>query len=364
MMREDYQALLQARVGRLFARCEELQAEAVLVLDIHNIRYFTGFTGSEGTLVAAGGRIFLLVDGRYITQARAEARFDEVIQFSDRQAALAQLIGDWGLRTMAVEAAGISLQQFTDLSRAVPHVEIKTLKSEISELRAVKDKYEISKIKQAAGLAGKALKGIMPLLKPGKVEKDIALEFEYMMRKGGSRGVSFDSIVASGRNSALPHARPSGRRLRRGDFVVLDYGCVSGGYHSDETCTFGIGAVSAKQARVYEIVKDAHDRALSVVRAGVPCREVDSAARSFIEKKGFGPNFSHGTGHGVGLEVHEHPRISFQSDAVLEKGMVVTIEPGIYLPGRFGVRIESLVAVTEKGCEILSPTDKKLNIIT
>lgn len=355
--------LTQARTQRLFSRCDELGIEAVLILNIHNIRYFTGFTGSEGVLIARPGGMALLVDGRYGTQARQETQGVEIVQFKDRLASLTRAINDWGLRSLAVESSTISLQQFTELTKTMPRLNVRSLGSEITELRALKDRHEAGKIKKAAIIAGRALDGVIPLLKPGAREADIALELEYLMKKLGSEGVSFESIVASGKNSALPHARPSARRLKKGDFLVIDYGCVCEGYHSDETCTFGIGGISAEQARVYEIVKGAHDRALSAVKAGVPCKQVDSAARSYIEEHGYGPFFSHGTGHGVGLEVHEFPRISCQADAVLQAGMVVTIEPGIYIPGLFGVRIESLAVVRENGCDILSPMGKKINVI-
>jgi Xaa-Pro aminopeptidase/Xaa-Pro dipeptidase len=179
----------------------------------------------------------------------------------------------------------------------------------------------------------------------------------------GADAPAFDTIIASGPNSALPHARPGNRKLRTGDFVVIDYGAVWHGYHSDETCTFAVGRAGRRHEKIYGVVKEAHDRALVAVRPGVSCREVDRAARAVIEKAGYGPRFSHGTGHGVGLDVHEAPRLSALSDTVLEQGMVITIEPGIYLPGFGGVRIEDTVLVEKGGARVLTEFSKELQII-
>ncbi len=183
------------------------------------------------------------------------------------------------------------------------------------------------------------------------------------MRSMGAEAPSFDTIIASGPNSALPHARPGSRKIRPGDFVVVDYGAVWRGYHSDETCTFAVGGAGRRHKKIYAVVKEAHDRALEAVRPGVACRDVDAAARGVIEKAGYGPLFSHGTGHGVGLDVHEAPRLSTLSEAVLEKGMVITIEPGIYLPGFGGVRIEDTVLVEKGGARVLTEFSKELQVI-
>ncbi len=186
---------------------------------------------------------------------------------------------------------------------------------------------------------------------------------EFQIRRRGADHVSFDVIAASGENSALPHAKPSSRRLEAGDFIVLDYGAVYDGYHSDETCTLAVGDISDRQREVYGVVREAQDRALEAVRAGMPCSEIDHAARSVIETRGLGKFFSHGTGHGVGLCVHEEPRIAALSKSTLEAGMVVTIEPGVYLPGLWGVRIEDTVLVKSEGCEMITRFPKDLKIL-
>lgn len=354
---------LQDRARRLSMKMDELGMEAALFLDMQNIRYFTGFTGSEGALLAGKGQMCLLVDGRYITQARLQAVNAEVVQFKQKIPETAQVIDDWGVASISVEAGAISYQQYLELTDRIPLLAIDPLSPEFSRIRAIKDDDEIDLIRRAARISGEALNSLRGAIRPGISERDLALELEYLMGKSGSEGISFETIVAAGENSALPHARPGSRKLREGDFVIFDYGSVCGGYHSDETCTFGIGKISDKQAEVYKIVKEAHDRALARVESGVPCRLVDEAARAYIDSKGFGENFLHGTGHGVGLEVHEFPKISFFGEDTLEAGMVITVEPGIYMSGSFGVRIESLVLVGDKGCEILSQIDKELNII-
>ena len=200
-------------------------------------------------------------------------------------------------------------------------------------------------------------------IKPGLREADVALELEYRMRQNGAAGAAFPTIVAAGMNSALPHATPGARILSAGDALVIDYGAVIEGYHSDETCTFVLAQASARFQEVYEIVKTAHDRALEAVKAGVSCAEIDSVARACIESAGLGRFFSHGTGHGVGLDVHESPRIAPSVQTILATGMVVTIEPGVYLPGQWGIRIEDTVLVRERDCEVLSKIPKNLTIL-
>ncbi len=192
----------------------------------------------------------------------------------------------------------------------------------------------------------------------------MALELEYRMRRNGAGGVSFPTIVASGINSTLPHASPGTRTLAPGDVVVIDFGAIYEGYHSDETCTFVLCHASSRQKEVYDIVREAHDRALAAVKAGIPCCEIDRIARDCIKEGGLGQFFSHGTGHGIGLDVHESPRIAAPSKAILEAGMVITIEPGVYIPGLWGIRIEDMVLVTKDGCEVLTKVDKGFTLLT
>jgi Xaa-Pro aminopeptidase/Xaa-Pro dipeptidase len=201
------------------------------------------------------------------------------------------------------------------------------------------------------------------MIRPGVRESEIAVELEYRMRRGGSEKAAFETIVASGPHSALPHATPGNRAIRDGDCVVVDCGAVCGGYRSDETCTFIVGRASERQKEVYGAVREAHDRAIAAIRAGVSCGEIDRVARGVLEEAGLGDYFSHGTGHGVGLDVHEGPRLAPGKEDLLLAGMVVTVEPGVYIPGLWGIRIEDTVRVAEEGCEILTRTPKDLAIL-
>jgi len=237
------------------------------------------------------------------------------------------------------------------------------LADEVQRLRLVKDSAELVAISRAVDVSHRALNDVRTFIRAGVTEREVAVELEYGMRRLGAEGIAFPTIVSSGPRTALPHAQPGLRKFRKGDTVIIDYGAVVDGYRSDETCTFIIGDVRGKSDRLYEIVKEAHDRAIEAIRPGVTGRQVDRAAREVIEAHGFGDHFSHGTGHGVGLDVHENPRLSPTSDTVLEKGMVVTVEPGIYLPGRLGIRIEDMVVVEEGGCRVLTKTPKDMTIL-
>ena len=208
-----------------------------------------------------------------------------------------------------------------------------------------------------------ALTAVREMIRPGVREEEVALELEYRMRRGGAEQVSFETIVAAGPDTALPHATPGRREIADGDFVMIDYGAVCDGYHSDETCTFAVGHASDRQQELYRLVLEAHDRAIRAVRAGVSCGEIDRFARACLAEAGMAGYFSHGTGHGVGLDVHEAPRLASGREEILQAGMVVTVEPGVYLPGVWGIRIEDTVLVKQEGCEILTRTSKELAVI-
>jgi len=351
------------RLARLLERFPPLGVDAVLFFEMKNIRYLTGFTGSDGVFLLLPDKGVLLVDGRYITQAGEEAPQSEVVQYRDKISGVVSALAEQEIKRAGFEAAVLSVELHEKLRGKLAPDLLMPLTEALTGIRSVKDGQEVLLLRKAVDIATEALLQVIELIRPGVEERTIALEMDYRMRALGSEETSFSTIVASGPNAALPHARPGQRRLEEGDAVVMDYGAVHGGYHSDETCTVVLGRADAKFREVYAIVKDAHARAIEAVRAGAICREIDRIARQVIEKKGYGPHFSHGTGHGVGLDVHEAPRLSALSDQVLEAGMVVTIEPGIYLPGQWGVRIEDMVLVKEDGCEILTKISKELKII-
>jgi len=348
------------RILRVRSRIVNLGLDALLFLNMQNIRYLTGFTGSDGALLAGEHRYILLVDGRYITQAGREVHGADIRLYRDKTEGIVQAIQDSGWKVIGFESTALALPDYMKLKDKAAGTELKPLGEELNALRMIKDKEEIARMQAAAALSSEALCSMLDIVRPGMTEKDMALELEYRIRRGGADHVSFEVIVASGENAALPHARPGNRKLEAGDFIVLDYGAVCGGYCSDETCTVALGKVSKRQREVYDIVREAHDRALAAVRAGVSCRDVDHAARSYIEEKGLGQYFSHGTGHGIGLSVHEEPRLSPLSESRLEAGMVVTVEPGVYIPGLWGVRIEDMVRVATDGCEVLTAVPKDL----
>jgi Xaa-Pro aminopeptidase len=351
------------RVQRIHARLPLWSVQSLIFLDMKNIRYLSGFTGSDGALYIGPDCRVLLVDGRYITQAREEAAGFEVYQYLHKMDGLVDVLSQHGHGQVGFEAAIMTVATWTGLKDRLPGLSLRPLREELEALRAVKDEEEISKIREAAGVASRALNTVLERIRPGMTEREIAADLDYAIRQGGAEEVSFPTIVASGDNSVRPHARPQDRAIRAGDLVTIDFGAVFDGYHSDETCTFVLGRADAQQKRVYQVVKEAHDRAIQAIRAGVSCRMVDWTARSWIDGQGFGESFTHGTGHGVGLDVHEYPRLAVQSQAVLEAGMVVTVEPGVYLPDLWGVRIEDLVVVQQDGCAVLSKLSKEFRII-
>ncbi|MHB8910596.1 MAG: M24 family metallopeptidase [Syntrophales bacterium] len=359
-MRDDPSPYAE-RVSRLRAGFPD--TEALLILDAKNIRYLTGFTGGEGALMAGRTWLTLLVDGRYVTQARGEAVGAEIVEFRGRVDGIAAAAGQHAVGQIGFEAAALVVDEYLRLQERLPAVTFQPLSGGLQSLRAVKDGREVGLIRAAARIAGEALAAVREMVRPGVRETEIALELEYRMRRGGAEQVSFETIVAAGPDSALPHATPGSRAIADGDCVMIDYGAVWGGYHSDETCTYIVGQASARQEEVYRQVRESHDRAIGAVRAGVSCGEIDRVARGCLEEAGLGGNFSHGTGHGVGLEIHEAPRLAVGREDLLQAGMVVTIEPGVYLPGLWGVRIEDTVLVTDGGCEILTPTSKDLTIL-
>lgn len=341
------------------ARCD-----AVLITCIENIRYLTGFTGSSGVLLITDNGAIFFTDSRYTEQACKEVKGKvKIRECKKRVPELSAEIIDARLKKVGFEDSDLTFQGYQELKKELKGVKLVPLKNRIALLRGVKSKGELRLISGAVDIAYKAFEKLLPSVKPGKREADLAVELEYLMRKGGAEGLSFDVIVASGGRSALPHGRASDKLLKMGDPVVIDFGARYKGYHSDETVTLFIGKASERLARIYNTVKEAHDRAIDAVRPGVSFSDVDSAARGHIEKAGYGKYFGHGTGHGVGLNVHEGPSISPNSKGVAEVGMVFTIEPGIYIPKVGGIRIEDMVVVTKNGCRVLTKIPKEMTIV-
>ena len=270
-------------------------------------------------------------------------------------------MSDLKLKSIGFESAALTIALHRSLTEKLgSDVRLLPLEDEIKNLRAAKDPGELTLMRKAIEIASGAFNHALTITREGVHERDVAFEMEFFMKRNGAESLAFDIIVASGPRAALPHGKAGDKRINRGDFILFDYGAKFQGYHSDETCTVVCGSPTAEQKKVYQIVKDAHDRAIESVRPGIPIHEVDGAARNYIKECGYGDYFGHGLGHGVGLAVHEDPPINGENKGVVQEGMVFTIEPGIYIPNWGGVRIEDMVRVTSKGVEVLTRLPKEL----
>ena len=363
-----------ARTERLASRLRELELELLLVTGPVNVRYLTGFTGSNGLalICAFAGETphRFLTDFRYAEQSATQipATFKREIVPVELLDALARLMGEPAAGAsgrLGFDDAEMTVRQHARLrERLAPAWELVPSGGVVEVLREVKDTLELARIRAAAELADEALRGVLEQGLVGRTERDVAIELELAMRRLGAAGPSFPAIVAAGEHSALPHAEPRQAVIPRDRLITVDWGAQLDGYCSDCTRVFATGSVSEEQEEVYELVLRAQESALVALRPGISGRELDGVARAVIEAAGQGEHFGHGLGHGVGLEIHEAPRLSrLASDAPLRAGNVVTIEPGVYLPGRFGVRIEELVVVTDSGWETMSSLPKELTVI-
>ena len=355
-----------ARKDRIFAARDyltKLGMEAVIFFGLANIRYLTGFSGSDGVAVVTDSGAWFLTDSRYTVQASLEVSGFEVREYRGKVEGLASLVKETGVVRAGFDADETTVGFFKKIENALPEVALVPLSAELDAFRSIKDTEEVELLEQVAAIASTALLETLAAVRPGAVERDIALALEFSMKKAGADDKSFDFIVASGPRGALPHGRAGDRVIGRGELVTIDFGAVYHGYNSDETVTLAIGEPDPRQREIYSIVKEAHDLAVAAVRPGMPLKELDATARDFIEMKGYGRYFGHGLGHGVGLEVHEKPVVSSRGEGVVEEGMVFTIEPGIYIPEWGGVRIEDTVLVESNGCRVLTKVPKELMVL-
>ncbi len=336
--------------------------DGLIFFNMSNIRYLSGFAGSEGVLLIGAGQSMLFIDGRYTSQARLETRGITIIECTDKIKASVEKIKKLKLKRIGFEADSVTLATYNKLTSSSQREKFIALADELRNLRACKDETEIALMKKAARISSSSVSSVIEQIKPGWTEKEVALQLEIIARKSGADSVAFETIVASGANSSLPHARPTDKKIKKGDFVVIDFGIRYKGYCSDETCTIAFGKLTDRQKNAYQLVKEAYEKALDKVAAGIPAAEIDRSARNVFGKK-YGRYFVHGTGHGVGLDIHEFPRLASTSGDILEPGMVFTVEPGLYIPGLWGIRIEDTVFLKENSCEKLTKVDKKLVII-
>jgi Xaa-Pro aminopeptidase len=353
------------RAGRLRRLFADAGIDALLVTSLPNVRYLTGFTGSSAMVLVTGDALAFTTDGRYRTQAAeqlavvgVDAHMEIGVTVSAQRDALAARLPP--AARLGLEAHVVTWAQQRDLERALAGHDLVPTDGLVERLRRGKVPGEVARIRAACAIADDALAALLPTLADGPTERDFALDLEVEMRRRGASGNSFDPIVASGPNGAKPHARPSGRRVERGELVVIDFGCIVDGYCSDMTRTVSVGDPGPEARRVWDVVRESQWAGREAVRAGAECAEVDRACRDVIVAAGWGDVFVHGTGHGVGLEIHEAPRVAASARDTLERGSVVTVEPGVYLPGVGGVRIEDTVVVTPDGADPLTEFPKDL----
>ena len=350
------------RVDRLRALLAAEAVDALLVTALTNVRYLTGFTGSAGVVAVTADELLLVTDGRYTEQAAdqlaaagVEARLE--ITGTEQRRIVAEALVD--ATRIGLEADHVSWAAQRRYEREwFPDTTLVATSGLVEQLRRTKDTGELARMEVAAAVADAALAELRPWLLTGPTEAEFALELDATMRRLGATRPSFETIVASGPNGARPHARPSGRRITDGDLVVLDFGAVVDGYCSDMTRTVAVGEVDETSRRMLEVVTAAQAAGVAAVRPGVDAAEVDAACRAVIAAAGWADAFTHGTGHGVGLDIHEAPRVGTTSDATLVVGDVVTVEPGVYLPAHGGVRVEDTVVVTPEGCRPLTHSTK------
>ncbi len=363
--------MFKSRRTKLAGNIIREEKSMVLIDSPSNLYYYTGFTGGEGMFLMPADlsvQGYLITDSRYYEQVEKECpdlilvRL-EGIGYSE---AVKKILNDTfttqGKTVVAVESS-MNLAQYLKLCETCTDVTFKIANDGIMKSRMVKDEQELQCIAKAEAIGDAAFTHILDIIKPGLLESEIALELEFFMKRHGASKLSFDTIVASGPNSSMPHAQVTNREIQAGDFVTMDFGCVYQGYCSDMTRTIAIGKPTDEMKKVYQIVLDANLRAMEGICEGVSCNVIDALARDYIKEQGYGDYFGHGLGHGVGLDIHEEPRFSPKCNVVTEENMVITDEPGIYLPGKFGVRIEDLVVVKKNGYEKLSHSDKQLIIL-
>ena len=338
------------RLKRFLKIIENNNIDALLVTGIPNIRYISNFTGEDGFLLGVGTEVYLIVDSRFTMQAKSEVRKGiNVVEYKGRLPLfLQQMLISKKTHWLGIEKSRINYSLYSSLE-SIPFLKIVPTNDLVEEMRIVKDKEEIETMKRAFKSSTKSFNEVLPFIKEGVSEKDIAAELEFRFRKNGGEKPSFDTIVASGERGAFPHGVASDKKIKANEPIVIDFGLFYHGYATDTTRTVVLGKPNDEFKKVYQIVKDAQALGRDVVKSGVKACDVDKIVRDFIKEKKYGDFFTHGLGHGVGLEIHENPSVNESSTFTLEDNMVITIEPGIYLQGKFGIRIEDTILVTKEG---------------
>ena len=349
------------RIKRLSQMLPE-DIDAALITSDVNRRYYTGFASSAGALLVTRENAVLLLDSRYVEAGTKAVTDAKVILMTDMAKQLNELFEEFGVKTVGIESGYMTVESLFSLRKVLKAelLDDPRLNSIILHQRSIKSADEMEEIRAAQAITDKAFLHMLEVIKPGLREKDLQLELDYFMLRNGATGLAFDTILAAGANGSMPHAVPGMNIVKEGDFVTMDFGAAHNGYCSDMTRTVAIGKISEEQEKVYNLVLDAQLAAIDAVKAGVPCNSIDAVARDMIYSAGYEGRFGHGLGHSLGLEIHENPRFSPLCSDLTEAGIVMSVEPGIYLDGQFGVRIEDIVMVTEDGCEVITKSEKKL----
>lgn len=340
--------------------------DAALIMSDTNRLYFTGFKSSAGAVLITKSEAYLLIDFRYFEKAQKNVKHLKVLLANRLYAEIGEILKSCQIENLFIETDYTTLDGISTLRKGLDGFNILTdnaLSQKILKMRSIKDEEEIKSIEKAQVLTDEAFSYILSHIKPGVRETDIALKMEFFMREHGSEGVAFDFIVVSGKNSSLPHGVPTDKKIENGDFVTMDFGGVINGYRSDMTRTVAVGSVTPKQETVYETVLKAQKAALDAIKPEVPCSLIDKTARDIITAEGFGDCFGHGLGHSVGLEIHENPACNTRDTTLLKSGMIMTVEPGIYIPDKFGVRIEDMVLITDNGYKNFTKSPKELKVL-
>jgi Xaa-Pro aminopeptidase len=356
---------MKNRIKLLRDKINKLELDGIMINNSKNRYYLSGFTGTAGTILITAREAILITDFRYTEQAKLQAKDYKIVEHgTPKFKSLKNELKRLQIKRLGFEAAEETYKQYQKYKDKLEFVELVATKNLVENLRKIKEPEEIEEIKRAIKITDQAFEHIIDYIKPGLTEKEISLELEYFMKKQGATHNAFDFIVASGKRGALPHGVATDKKLLKGEMVTFDLGCIYNHYNSDLTRNLVLGEETGeKQREIYQIVLKAQLAAIEAIEVGKTGAEIDQVARDIISEAGYGDNFSHGLGHGLGLEVHEEPRLAKKVDEKLEPGMVVTVEPGIYLPDWGGVRIEDVVVVREDGCDILTGASKDLIIV-
>ncbi|WP_335870655.1 M24 family metallopeptidase [Bacillus sp. 2205SS5-2] len=351
------------KLTKLREQMSKENIEGLLLSSTYNRRYMTNFTGSSGVAIITESQALFITDFRYTEQAMSQCEGFEIIEHKGSIVTeVAKNVKELGINKLGFEKDHMTYTTYDAYNKEL-EAELVPVAGVVENLRLIKTSSEIKILKEAADIADAAFKHILDYIQPGKTELDVSNELEFFMRKCGATSSSFDIIVASGHRSALPHGVASEKIIEKGDFITLDYGAYYKGYVSDMTRTISVGEPSDKLKEIYQVVLDSQLKAMDEIKPGMTGKVADAIARDYIKEKGYGEYFGHSLGHGIGLEVHEGPGLSFRSDVVLTPGMIVTVEPGIYLKGIGGVRIEDDTIITENGNEALTHSTKDLIIL-